>query len=203
MTRKFLDNVYEHIGEGVEAFYDKWAATYEAEVGENGYVTPTRCARLLAAHLPDLSAPVLDFGCGTGLSGLALRAEGLSALDGMDLSSEMLTKAYGKGIYRALQQIPDNAPPPFEAGDYAAIAAIGVIGPGAAPLDVFDTLTAKLTPGALLVLSFNDHALQDPTYEAKIATHVDNGTLRVLEQEHGQHLPARNINSTVYLTEKL
>lgn len=203
MTRKFLDNVYDHIGEGVEAFYDTWADTYEAEVGENGYVTPTRCAKALAAHMPDKSAPVLDFGCGTGLSGLALRAEGIATLDGMDLSAEMLAKARAKGIYRDLKQIPDDAPPPFAAGDYAAIAAIGVIGPGAAPLDVFDVLLNKLATGGLFVLSFNDHALEDPAYAAKITECVDKGLLRVLEQEHGPHLPARNINSTVYLTEKL
>ncbi|TCL09283.1 methyltransferase family protein [Shimia isoporae] len=203
MTRKFLDEAYNHIGKGIEHFYNDWAATYETEVGENGYVTPARCARLLAAHQKDRSLPVLDFGCGTGLSGLALRAEGFETIDGMDLSAEMLAKARTKNLYRSLLQIQDDAPPPFAQGDYDAIAAIGVIGPGAAPLDVFDVLLSKLAPGGLFVLSFNDHALEDPAYAAKITDCVDKGLLRVLEQEYGPHLPARNINSTVYLAEKL
>lgn len=203
MSRKFLDNVYDHIGKGIESFYDDWADTYEAEVGENGYVTPTRCARALAAHMVDKTAPILDFGCGTGLSGLALHAEGFATMDGMDLSAEMLAKAQTKTIYRSLTQIAADAPLPFDTGAYAAIAAIGVIGPGAAPLDLFDTLLAKLTRDGLMLLSFNDHALQDPAYAAKITTCVDNNTLRVLEQNHGPHLPARNIKSTVYLAEKL
>ncbi|MGR3712950.1 MAG: class I SAM-dependent DNA methyltransferase [Shimia sp.] len=203
MTRKFLDNVYDHIGKGIETFYDDWADTYEAEVGENGYVTPARCARALATHLSDKTAPILDFGCGTGLSGVALHAEGFATLDGMDLSVEMLAKARAKNIYRRLTQISSDAPLPFDTGAFAAVAAIGVIGPGAAPLDLFDTLLAKLARGGLMVLSFNDHALEDPAYAAKISNCVDSQTLRVLEQTHGPHLPARNINSTVYLAEKL
>ncbi|WP_270730618.1 class I SAM-dependent DNA methyltransferase [Shimia sp. Alg240-R146] len=203
MTRKFLDNVYDHIGKGIETFYDDWADTYEAEVGENGYVTPARCARALAAHMPDKALPVLDFGCGTGLSGLALRAEGITDLHGMDLSAEMLAKARTKNLYQSLQQIAADAPLPFETGAYAAIAAIGVIGPGAAPLELFDILLAKLAPGGLFVLSFNDHALEDPAYAAKVTACAEAGSLRVLEQEHGPHLPARNINSTAYLLEKL
>ncbi|KPA22707.1 Trans-aconitate 2-methyltransferase [Shimia sp. SK013] len=203
MTRKFLDNVYDHIGKGIETFYDDWADTYEAEVGENGYVTPARCARALAAHLADKAAPVLDFGCGTGLSGKALRANGLTTLDGMDLSKEMLAKARAKNLYRSLHQIAADTPLPFETGTYSAIAAIGVIGPGAAPLDLFDTLLAKLAPSGLFVLSFNDHALEDPAYAAKVTACAEAGSMRVLEQEHGPHLPARNINSTAYLLEKL
>jgi len=203
MTRKFLDEAYSYLGKGVQTLYDDWADTYEAEVGENGYVTPARCARLLAGHIADATAPVLDVGCGTGLSGLALRAEGITTIDGMDLSVPMLDKARAKNIYRTLTQISDADPLPFETGDYAVIAAIGVIGPGAAPLELFDTLLGKLATGGLFVLSFNDHALQDPTYAAKISDCVDKVAVRVLEQEHGPHLPARNINSTAYIIEKL
>ena len=38
---------------------------------ENGYVTPKRCTRPLAANLPARDEPILDFACGTGLSGSA------------------------------------------------------------------------------------------------------------------------------------
>lgn len=203
MTRKFLDNVYDHIGADVGEFYDDWAATYEAEVGENGYVTPGRCAKALAECVASQDMTVLDFGCGTGLSGLALRAHGFSTLDGIDLSAEMLAQARSKNIYRNLTQVSADAPLPVKTGDYAAIAAIGVIGPGAAPLDVFDTLVGLLNKGGLLVLSFNDHALEDPDYEARLEAFQLNGALEQRFKEHGPHLPARNIHSTVYVFEKL
>ncbi len=203
MPRKFLDNVYDHIGTGIQSFYDDWADTYEAEVNENGYVTPSRCARALATHLEKKTGAILDFGCGTGLSGVALNAAGFHVIDGFDLSAEMLTHARAKKVYRSTQQVTADNPLPFSTGSYAAIAAIGVIGPGAAPLEVFDDIIDQLAPGNLFVFSFNDHALEDPQYAAKVASSVDSGVLKLLVQDHGPHLPARNINSTVYLTEKL
>ncbi|PSL17382.1 class I SAM-dependent DNA methyltransferase [Shimia abyssi] len=202
MTRKFLDNVYDKTGATVGDLYDDWAATYEAEVAENGYVTPGRCAKALATYAKDKTAPILDFGCGTGLSGLALRAEGFLTLDGLDLSAEMLEQARNKNIYRNLAQVDATSPLPVKPGEYAAIAAIGVIGPGAAPLDLFDTLAKLLSGGALMVFSFNDHALEDPAYEARLNEYLDMGALRLLFREHGAHLPQRDIKSNVYVIEK-
>ncbi|MEP2530564.1 methyltransferase domain-containing protein [Shimia sp.] len=203
MTRKFLDKVYDHIGDGVGAFYDDWAASYEAEVSENGYVTPGRCAKALAKFLTDRAAPILDFGCGTGLSGLALRTQGFTTLDGIDLSAEMLAQARSKGIYRQLLKVDPDADLPVEPGRYPAIAAIGVIGPGAAPLDTFDTLFKLLDRGGFMTLSFNDHALEDPAYEARLDEYLDLGAARLLFREYGPHLPARNMQSTAYVIEKL
>ena len=48
---------------------------------------------------------VLDFGCGTGLFGQALRLNGFANIDGVDLSADMLAQAKGKNIYASLAQI--------------------------------------------------------------------------------------------------
>ncbi|MEL7154480.1 MAG: hypothetical protein AAFN51_11950, partial [Pseudomonadota bacterium] len=65
----FLDKVYDaRDASETRALYDDWAASYDAEVAENGYATPGRCAEALKQHLSDPSASILDFGCGTGLS---------------------------------------------------------------------------------------------------------------------------------------
>ena len=203
MGGKFLDHVYEaRTADETRDLYDAWADSYEAEVSENGYVTPKRCAEALAAHTDDLGAPLLDFGCGTGLSGRALSEAGFTTLDGVDLSADMLAQAKDKGIYRSLRQIEAGVTPIKNAGDYAMIAAIGVIGAGAAPIETFDMLMNALAPGGKLVLSFNDHALQDPAYEGRISEWTDCGAARLLFREHGPHLPARDINSTVYVIEK-
>ena len=98
MTENFLDRAYTDVStETSNEIYDAWAKTYEAEVAENGYATPARVAEAMAAHMSDKALPVLDFGCGTGLSGLALQLAGFNTLDGMDPSSEMLERAKGKG----------------------------------------------------------------------------------------------------------
>ncbi|MEM9550200.1 MAG: methyltransferase domain-containing protein [Pseudomonadota bacterium] len=200
MAKGFLDKAYSaRDADSTRKLYDDWATTYEAEVAENGYATPGRCAKALAAHLPDIAAPVLDFGCGTGLSGLALRAVGFQVIDGVDLSIDMLKQAEGKGIYRKVSQIEAGDPLSHTPGDYAAITAIGVIGAGAAPISVLDTLIAGLVSGGRLVFSFNDHALEDPANEARLLDHIDQGTITLLFREHGPHLPGIGLGSDVYV----
>ncbi len=201
MSTDFLSRVYRaHSPEQVRALYDDWAATYEAEIAENGYVTPRRCAEALLASGADPAGAVLDFGCGTGLSGLALRLAGFELIDGRDLSDGMLAKARDKGVYRDLAPIGPDDPVP---DGYSAIAAIGVVSPGAAPLPVLDRLIASLPPGGRIVFSFNDHALEHPDFRAKADSLTQAGTVRELFREHGDHLPGINLKSTVYVLEKV
>jgi len=203
MTEKFLDRVYGDVSQDTSNdIYGAWAKTYEAEVSENGYATPGRVAKAMSAYIPDAAAPVLDFGCGTGLSGLALQLAGFSNIDGMDPSAEMLEQAHSKGTYRNLKQIEitDTAPIPKE--QYAAIAAIGVIGTGAAPAETFDILLHALPKGGILGVSLNDHALDEKIYEGAMCQWLDVGAARLLFKEYGDHLPARNIKSNVYIIEK-
>ncbi len=203
MTDRFLSKAYTaRDASGTRALYDDWATSYDAEVAENGYATPGRCATALAAHMDDLSAPVLDFGCGTGLSGLALKLAGFATLDGMDLSADMLKQAADKGIYRQTLLTEPDVPPVLTPGDYTAIAAIGVIGAGAAPIEIFDTLMTALDAGGRLVWSFNDHALEDPANEAKLNEYLDTGAATLLFREHGAHLPGIGIGSNVYVIAK-
>lgn len=179
--------------------YDDWAASYEAEVAQNGYATPGRCAEALAAHVGDMSTPVLDFGCGTGLSGLALKLAGFEAIDGADLSADMLKQAAEKSTYQTLTQV--EATDPIPAG-YSVMAAIGVIGAGAAPISLFHALMTALPSGGLLVFSFNDQALKDPANEAAVAEWIDPGAAHLLFKEYGDHLPGIGLKSNVYVIEK-
>ncbi|KMW57278.1 hypothetical protein AIOL_002239 [Candidatus Rhodobacter oscarellae] len=128
-------------------FYDKWSDQYEADVGSAGYATPGRAAKALAAAVADQGSAILDFGCGTGLSGLAFAEAGFTVIDGIDPSGEMLEGARAKGVYRTLTQIEPGSALPL---GYDAIAAVGVIGFGAAPVSVFDDVMAALAPGRAL-----------------------------------------------------
>ncbi len=203
MSEKFLDKAYgARDAASTRQLYDDWADSYEAEVGENGYATPRRCAEALADVMTDKSLPVLDFGCGTGLSGQALKYAGFSTIDGADLSADMLAQANDKGIYRTLHHIEAGAALHHQPGDYKAIAAIGVIGAGAAPISVFDTIMESLAKGGLFVFSFNDHALADKTNEARLNEWTDCGAATLLFREHGPHLPGIDLNSNVYVVEK-
>lgn len=203
MSERFLDKAYgARDADETRKLYDDWAASYEAELGEHGYATPGRCAAALAQYAADKSRPVLDFGCGTGLSGLALRLAGFETIDGLDVSADMLAQAKGKSVYRDLRQIEPGQDLGHKPGDYAAIAAIGVIGAGAAPISVFDTIMRGLAKSGLFVFSFNDHALQEPQYEARVMEWTDCGAARLLFVKHGDHIPGIGLKAKVYVLEK-
>ncbi len=184
----------------IRDYYDEWAAGYDAELIANGYASPQRVAEALASLVSDRSAPVLDYGCGTGLSGAALVAAGFEVVDGADPAAEMLSSARSKEVYRNLVQLDlDASAPPFDEAGYAAVAAVGLIGPGAGPLSLFDQLMTLVAPNGLFGFSFNDHAMEDPAYPAKIAEHVSGGRAEIAFEEWGPHLPGLDVSATVFV----
>ncbi|MCT4553573.1 MAG: methyltransferase domain-containing protein [Pelagimonas sp.] len=188
--------------EETRRLYTDWAASYDAELTAHGYQSPRRIAQALAPLLPMRAAPVLDFGCGTGMSGLALRAEGIAPLHGTDITPAMLEQAKAKGIYDAL--FP-GSPGAVQAtpGQYRAIVAAGVISLGAAPPDTMDILINALGAGDLLAMSFNDPTLAAGSYEAQLQTHLQAGRAEVIFREHGPHLEAENMGSDVLVVRRL
>lgn len=203
VKKRFLDRVYETDGsDEVRALYATWSESYDAEVAESGYATPRRCAQALARCVQDRAAPVLDIGCGTGLSGVAFRAVGLSTIDGSDFSAEMLAEARAKGIYRDLIRADLNDPLPFAAGDYAHAAAVGVFSPDHAPPETIDAVMNLLPPGGCFVFSLNDHALQDRGYHVRLREWTDCGSALVEVKEYGPHLPKIGLKAMVYVLRK-
>ncbi|MFC3616386.1 class I SAM-dependent DNA methyltransferase [Lutimaribacter marinistellae] len=203
MSEKFLDAVYKaRNAKETRDLYDDWASTYDAEIAENGYATPGRVADALWKRVSEPTKPVLDFGCGTGLSGVALRAAGFQVIDGMDPSPGMLESAREKGAYRDLSLLDLDDETPIAEGAYELITATGVIGVGAAPPKTFDMLMKALPRGGKLAFSFNDHALADASYEGRLCEWLDIGAARLLSKEYGPHLPGHNLKANVYVVEK-
>lgn len=209
MTGKtFLDKAYD-LGdlESTRAFYADWAATYDAEIKANGYATPDRCAAALAGAVTDLTAPVLDIGCGTGLGGIALRAAGFTSVDGTDLSQEMIDIATHRegpdgDVYRELFLGLARDPLPIGRDQYNHASAIGVFSPGHAPPETVDTVLGFLPAGGCFVFSMNDHALEDPAYASKIEQVVSDDLAEQVFREHGPHLPGIGLESTVIVLRK-
>ena len=200
----FLDGAYTvETPAQTKAFYKDWAATYEAEVRANGYVTPTRCAEALAALVSDKAAPLLDLGCGTGLSGEAFREAGFTTIDGTDFAAEMLSHAGGKaGLYRTLTRGDLANPLAAEAGQYAHIAAVGVFSPSHAPAAMIARVLDLLPAGGLFVFSLNDHTLEDPRYEERVQAVLGTGTAEAAFREYGEHLPGHGLQALIYVLRK-
>ncbi|MGB0507942.1 MAG: class I SAM-dependent DNA methyltransferase [Pikeienuella sp.] len=203
MTRKFLTDAYGNEGGTASAeFYDDWAKSYEDEVKENGYATPGRCAEALASVVGDLGAAVIDIGCGTGLSGAALRDAGFTNINGWDPSAEMLEQAHASGIYRKLEQIDPEAPLSAHEGVYVNAMAAGVFSPAVAPPEAFDQTFEFLPRGGCLAVSLNDHAIEDGAHLWRMNAILDAGIAVMKFKEYGDHMPGIDMKSWVYVLEK-
>lgn len=198
-TSTFLDNIYSVVGgDSMRQYYDDWADSYDTDLQENDYRTPARCAEALAVHISDKSAPILDFACGTGISGEALHAAGFIAIDGTDISQGMRDKARAKGVYRDLWPGPADAPLNAAGRGYAGITAVGAIGAGAAPAENIDGAIDSLAPGGVFVVSLNDHTLEDPQFEERLTRAIADGRVEKLQAEDGPHLPAIGLGARVW-----
>jgi len=185
--------------EEAEGFYDDWAARYDAEVAENGYITPRRCAAALAAHASEKDRPLMDLACGTGLSGVALHEAGFTCIDGFDISEGMLEQARATGVYRHLATADLSQPLDVAEGAYANAAAVGCVSPEYMPPTVIDAVLGKLPRGGCFVFSVNDHAAQDGTIAGRIMELVDTSYADLLFSEYGDHLPNIGLGATVYV----
>ncbi|MAT03582.1 MAG: methyltransferase type 11 [Acidimicrobiaceae bacterium] len=199
MSDRHLDRVYHTSSAPDEqaALYDDWAATYDDDLTRHRCETPDRLARALASVTDDRSSPVFDFGCGTGLSGLALARAGWTTIDGADLSAGMLDVAERKGVYRRLWQVDGNQLD-VEPGAYRTIVACGVVTIGAAPPETLDLLASQVAVGDHLAFSFNDHALADEAYTSRLDALLDDG-FEQLVAEYGPNLAGLESGATVYV----
>lgn len=199
----FLSRVYK-LEKNTEIFdlYTEWAETYDQDMIENGYNTPARCAGDLTNVVRDFTLPILDVGCGTGYSGLALMKHGFTNIDGTDINPDMLAIAQTRKVYKKLYLGTLEDPLPGNADSYAIIAAIGVIGSGAAPVDFLEEIVRTLSPGAYFVFSLNEHTLKIPIFNAAIEESLEKGYCELLSKSIGSHLEKLNTSSTVFVLQK-
>ncbi|MEL6583139.1 MAG: methyltransferase domain-containing protein [Pseudomonadota bacterium] len=199
MEERFLDKVYTMGDVSTEALYSEWAKTYDTEVSAAGYASPGRAAEALAGVVEDRTVPLLDMGCGTGLSGLAFATAGFTTIDGVDLTQEMLDVAARHNLYRDLIKTDVADPLPFVPGTHTHVAAVGLFSPSHAPAETIGIVLDYLQPGGCFVFSLNDHAMADPSYEGTVMNWVDSGAAAVLFREYGEHLPTEELKSTIYV----
>ena len=109
------------------AYYDAWAKEYDQTLAAWNSRSPAVSAELLARQLPR-GDKVLDAGCGTGLSGNALQAQGFQHVTGMDISQVSLDQAAQTGAYARLAQVNmQDLPLPFEDDGVAGLLCVGVL----------------------------------------------------------------------------
>ena len=190
----FLGTAYDlETGEQTLDHYQRWAETYDQEVGvDNGYAQPARCAATLAG-VADPCSHVLDVGCGTGLSGLALRDSGFTRLDGCDFSPPMLERAAETGVYRQLFEADLNAGLDIDGDAYDHAVAVGVFSFGHIRPDALREVLRVVRAGGAVVVGVNDHFWEVGELPAELDAIEADGLASVASREHGEHLPGAAI----------
>lgn len=84
---------------GVRDGYREWSATYEDTVKDE---MDLRLLRRVQTVDWSVVGAALDLACGTGRIGSWLRAQGVAAIDGVDFTPEMLSRARSREVYRSL-----------------------------------------------------------------------------------------------------
>lgn len=168
------------------AFYDRWADEYDTQV-ERGlqYIAPHTLAEALARHHASQDAPILDVGCGTGLTCCCLRELGFSTVDGIDFSRAMLERAAEKGVYRDLFEADLNHPLPFDDGTYAAAISTGTFTLGHVGPEPIDELLRVLARGACFACTVHEAIWDSRGFSRKFADLENAGALRAIEQTTG------------------
>ncbi len=146
------------------ALYARWAETYDSGfVVDSGYTYPSVVVDVFAANgLNAVGADeaVVDIGCGTGLAGQALRRHCDLAIDGIDLSSEMLRQAAskehdGSAIYRTLLEADLTQPLDIPDGAYGGGVSVGTFTHGHVGPEALTGILRIIRPGGRAAIGIN------------------------------------------------
>jgi len=170
------------------ALYRDWAETYDDTMLQGlHYQSPGTVARLLAEHLPDRSAVVLDIGCGTGLLGQGLAAQGFRAIDGLDVSPEMMQVAQRRGVYRDFIAADLNQPLAIADATYGGMSCCGTFTHGHVGANCLDELFRVLCPGAPFAFTVKLEVFASLGFKDRLAALAQAGTIRQLHWVHDRH----------------
>lgn len=161
VEKSALEEVYAaRSAEELASAYANWSGDYDRETIAAGYCLPFVIAGWIARHVPAGAGPLLDAGCGTGLSGPYLRALGYQAIEGLDFSEEMLGLARQRNAYGALKRATLGETLPWPRGHFAAFLSTGVFTEGHAPATSLDELVRITRPGGHAIFTVRDSVLE-------------------------------------------
>jgi len=160
----------------VEKSYDGWAPTYNKTLAEWGYRAPEEAAKMLRSSIAKNSV-ILDAGCGTGLTGIALRGAGFRGpIDGLDISNESLETAKKSGVYRILRQVDfQHVLLEFADGSYDALTCIGVLTYVPETEGILREFARVVRKGGTLIFTQRDDLFHERELQKTIEALIDKG----------------------------
>lgn len=183
------------------AAYAEWANSYDQTMAESGYVSPPQLAALLAEYCAPDGSAVLDVGCGTGLSGIALKDAGFAIIDGVDISDAMLAQAAKKELYRKLTNVDLTAGIPEQDGTYDGAFSTGTFTLGHVGPEAIPEVIRVLRPGGVFCLTVSDQSWDDQGYAAKLPV-LSDGLFDVVLDEMHDHVVSHNMQAHFLVLKK-
>ena len=150
----------------IRKYYDDWAGKYDEDLVAWNYQAPTIAANLLKRGV-STDAAILDVGCGTGLSGVALQTAGFREVTGVDISQSSLELAGETGAYGRLNQVDlHELPLPYGADEFGGLQCVGVLSYVPDTDAILREFCRLVKPDGLVVFSQRDDIYLDRDYEA-------------------------------------
>jgi len=185
--------------DGAVDLYDKWADSYDETLRSWNYPAPGRVAELLKQHrvagTPAL--PVLDAGCGTGLSGEALQAAGFAEVVGTDVSDSSLQLIAQKKpwLYKSTACCDlecSEGPSPFADKSFSGVICVGVLSYVQKFDAVFKEWCRVTAPGGLIVFTHREPLWDGDEHSCKTVAAAMEGAgswTQVLCSEPSEYMP--------------
>jgi ubiquinone/menaquinone biosynthesis C-methylase UbiE len=183
--------------------YDEWAATYDEDMGDHG--GPAETVAALARHV-SAEARILDAGCGTGLGGQLLAAQGFPQPDGLDLSAGMLWEAEKKGCYKALHRQALGEPLDLPSAQYDAVMVVGVFARAHAPSTSLLELIRVTRPGGHIAFTLRPEFMMGTDFKDALERLTAAGQWRLIETTEpfdGRYKEFPGINLQVWVYQVL
>lgn len=195
--------------EKCRALYDEWAKTYDQDLTDpsQDYVGPANAAKaILEASGNNIDgAVILDAGCGTGLSGLAVRGVGgpNTTIDGIDISTGMLEVAARTGVYRKLE--PSNLAESISMPDntYDVVVCVGTLTGGhVGPIPALKEFVRVLRSGGLVVATVKEQVWSSGGYEGEVERLVKEGLAEVKSTDSVPYRQGQGVNAKMLVMTK-
>lgn len=185
-------------------FYKKWADDYDHQMlVKLEYVAPIGIARLLCEFLPNKESEIFDVGCGTGLTCRFLADNGYQALDGIDLSPDMVRVAREQGIYRDLIVGDVNQIIERHSSIYDAVISSGTFTHGHVGPEPLDELFRVLRTGGILACTVHKDLWTSRGFERKLESLVSGGQAKCLHLKQDKYYKTDNIDGWFCVYQKV
>ena len=202
----FLTRVYNcKNNEDLVALYDDWAESFNGDVtGEaQNYVAPALAAQAVVQAGGNLNGIALDVGCGTGLSGAALKQVGAKTIDGLDISPGMLKVARRTGVYRDLETADLSKPVKKEDAQYDIIFCIGTWTHGhVGPSPSMRESVRVVKQGGIIAGTILDDIWASHGFEAEVERLAREGLVEVVSADSMDYRKGAGVTARVLVLRK-